>query len=201
MNYHSPMGIAWYWWVFLYISPGIAYAFYHLLKEYFHRPSDFVKNMLEAIGQAKKKSVLDHLLEMFAYSVATICIGLGWPAFFVWAKIKAKEDDAREIERNKPQFMCMPQYLVTKVNPIEAEASNYMNDPLGNVPALPFGHLNQAWGNFLSNMMDPEDELWSFHIPKGSKCGMYAMDSSGDIAGYAKVRRGQILGEFITEND
>ena len=201
MNYHSPMGIAWYWWVCLYISPGIAYAFYHLLKEYFNRPSDFVKGMLAAIGQAKKKSVLDHLLEMFAYSVATICIAVGWPAFFIWEKIKAKEDTAREIERNKPQFMCMPQYLVTKVNPIDAEASSYVSDPLGNIPALPFGHLNKAWDNFLSNMLDPEDELWSFHIPKGSKCGIYAMDSSGDIAGYAKVRHGQILGEFITEND
>jgi hypothetical protein len=30
---------------------------------------------------------------------------------------------------------------------------------------------------------------------------MFAMDSSGDIAGYAKVRHGQILGEFITESD
>jgi hypothetical protein len=91
--------------------------------------------------------------------------------------------------------------LIAIVNPTDAEASSYVNDPLGTVPALPFGHLNQSWGNFLSNMPEPEDELWSFHIPKGSKCGMYAMDSSGDISGYAKVRHGQILGEFITEND
>jgi hypothetical protein len=50
-------------------------------------------------------------------------------------------------------------------------------------------------------MLDLEDELWSFHIPKGSKCGMFGMDSSGDISGYAKVRNGQIHGEFITEAD
>jgi hypothetical protein len=30
---------------------------------------------------------------------------------------------------------------------------------------------------------------------------MFGMNSSGDISGYAKVRNGQILGEFITEND
>ena len=201
MNYHSPMGIEWYWWLCLYTSPGLAYATYHLFKEYRNRPSDFVKGMLEAIGQAKKKSVLDQLLEMFAYSIATVCIAVGWPGFFIWAKIKAKEDDAREIERKKPQFICMPKYLVAKLDPQDAEASNYVNDPLGNIPALPFGHLNQAWGNFLYNMLDPEDELWSFHIPKGSKCGMFGMDSSGDISGYAKVRSGQILGEFITESD
>lgn len=201
MNYQSPMGIAWYWWLCAYTSPGLAYATYHLFKEYFNRPSDFVKGMLEAIGQAKKKSVLDHLLEVFAYSVATLCMALGWPAFLIWSRIKAKEDAARAIERDRPQFICMPKYLVAKVDPEGAEKSSYVNDPLGTVPALPFGHLNQAWGNFLADMLDPEDELWSFHIPKGNKCGMFGMDSSGDISGYAKVRHGQILREFITEND
>jgi hypothetical protein len=157
--------------------------------------------MLEAIGQARKKSVLDCLLETIAYCIATICIAVGWPVFFIWARIKAKEDAAREIEKNKPEFICMPHYLVAKVDPTTAEASSYVNDPLRTVPLLPFGHLNQAWGNFLSNMFEPEEELWSFHIPQGSKCGMFGMDSSGDIAGYAKVRNGQIKGEFITEND
>lgn len=201
MNHQSPMGIAWYWWLCAYTSPGLAYATYHLFKEYFNRPSDFVKGMLEAIGQAKKKSLLDHLLETFAYTIATICIALGWPAFFIWSRIKVKEDAARAIERDKPEFICMPKYLICKVDALDAEASSFVSDPLGTVPALPFGHLNHAWGNFLADMLDPEDELWSFHIPKGSKCGMFGMDSSGDISGYAKVRHGQILGEFITEND
>ncbi len=201
MNYHNPMGIAWYWWLCLYTLPGLAYATYHLLKEYRNRPTDFVKNMLTAIGQAKKKSVLDHLLETFAYTVATICIAFGWPAFLIWSRIKAKEDAAREIERNKPEFICMPEYLIKKVNPQDAEASSYVNDPLGHAPTLAFGHLNHAWGNFLAGMLEPKDELWSFHIPKGSKCGMFGMDSSGDISGYAKVRNGQILGEFVTESD
>jgi hypothetical protein len=128
-------------------------------------------------------------------------MALGWPAFFVWSRIKVKEDAARAIERDKPEFICMPKYLICKVDALDAEASSFVSDPLGTVPALPFGHLNHAWGNFLADMLDPEDELWSFHIPKGSKCGMFGMDSSGDISGYAKVRHGQILGEFITEND
>lgn len=58
MNYQSPMGIAWYWWLCVYTLPGFAYATYHLFKEYFNRPSEFVKDMLEAIGQAKKKAFL-----------------------------------------------------------------------------------------------------------------------------------------------
>ena len=201
MSNYSPMGIAWYWWLCAYISPGLAYAIYHLFKEYLNRPSDFVKGMLKAIGHAKKKSLLDHLLEAFAYTIATLCIALGWPAFLIWSRIQAKKEVAREVERNKPEFICMPKYLVAKVNPLDAEQSNYVHDPLGYAPALPFGHLNQAWVNFLSNMHDPEEELWSFHIPKGNACGMFGIESSGDISGYARVRHGQILEEFITEND
>jgi hypothetical protein len=50
-------------------------------------------------------------------------------------------------------------------------------------------------------MMDPADELWSFHIPKGSKCGRHGFAASADIRGFAHVRSGEILGEFITESD
>ena len=201
MNYQSPMGIEWYWWLCLYTLPGLAYVTYHLLKEYLNRPSDFVKGMLEALGQAKKKSLLDHLLEAFAYSVATICIALGWPAFFVWARIKAKEEEALEIERNKPDFNCLPEHLISKVDPRDIEIASYALDPLGSVPARPFGHLNQCWMNFLAEILEPEDEIWCFYIPKGSKCGTHHFAASSDIRGYAKVRHGEILGEFITESD
>jgi hypothetical protein len=201
MNLTSPMGIEWYWWLCLYTTPGLAYAAYHLLKQYRNRSSEFVREMLKTIRKPKRKSFADYFLEMIAYTMAIICVAIGWPAFFIWEKIKANEEAARELEEDEPQFICTPQHLVAKVDPTVAEASSYVNDPLGLVPALPFGHLNQAWGDFLSDMLDPEDELWSFHIPKKDNCGIYGMDSSGDISGYAKVRRGQVLGEFITESD
>jgi hypothetical protein len=50
-------------------------------------------------------------------------------------------------------------------------------------------------------MTDDVDEMWSFYIPQGSKCGKYRRSASSDIRGYAKVRNGEILGEFITESD
>jgi hypothetical protein len=50
-------------------------------------------------------------------------------------------------------------------------------------------------------MTDDKDEMWSFYIPKGSKTGKYQFECSSDIRGYAKVREGKILAEFITERD
>lgn len=201
MNFSALMGIDWYWYLALYASPGLIYVISQLLKEYRNRPSGFVKGMLAAIGQAKKKSVTDHLVESLAYAIAAVSLTLGWPAFLVWSVSKARKDKARELEEDEPEFDCTPQYLVAKVDPVDAELTSYVIDPLNKVPPLPFGHLNTAWGNFLAEMLDPADELWSFYIPKGESCGPYGFPSSGEIRGFAKVRDGKVLGEFITESN
>jgi len=50
-------------------------------------------------------------------------------------------------------------------------------------------------------MLDEQDELWSFYIPMGSKVGKYQRMCRAEIRGYAQVRDGKILAEFITESD
>ena len=91
-------------------------------------------------------------------------------------------------------------YLVSEVTPIEAEVFNQVHDPLGKAPKLPFGHLNKAWGYLLAEMTEPADQLWSFFIPKDSAIGKYR-SVSGDVRGYAIVRKGKIVGELVVESD
>ena len=195
----SLFGLSWYQLLAIYCLPGVSYAVFHLVGEYRNRPSEFARGMLAAIG--KKKSVVDHLLNVLVYSIAVICIAIGWPLFGIWAIFQSRKEAALEIERNKPDFNCSPEYLICKVDPRDAEIASYVIDPLGTVPPLPFGHLNKAWGNFLADLLDEKDELWSFHITKGSKCGKYGFAASSDIRGFAKVQNGAILSEFITESD
>jgi hypothetical protein len=195
----SLFGLAWYELLAIYTVPGVSYALFHLLKEFRNRPSEFARGMLAAIG--KKKSIIDHLINLSAYSIASLCIAFGWPLFGIWAIFQSRKEAALEIERNKPDFDCLPEYLIVKVNPVDAEIASYVVDPLGTVPSLPFGYLNQGWVNFLADMLDPNDEMWSFHIPKGSLCGKHRFAATSDMRGYAKVRNGEILGEFITEYD
>ena len=90
--------------------------------------------------------------------------------------------------------------LVSEITPIEAEVFNQVHDPLGKVPNLPFGHLNKAWGRLLEEMTEPADQLWSFFIPKDSDIGKYR-SVSGDVRGYAIVRKGKIVGELVVESD
>ena len=195
----SLFGLSWYQLLGIYSLPGVSYAAFHLAREFRNRPSEFARGMLAALG--KKKSVVDHLLNILVYVIAIICIALGWPLFGIWAIFQSRKEAAREIERNKPDFDCLPEHLVSKVDPHEAETASYVIDPFCAVPSLPFGHLNQGWTNFLAEMLDPADEMWSFYIPKGSKCGKHRFPASSDIRGYAKVRNGEILREFISESD
>lgn len=195
----SVFGLSWFELLAIYTSPGLSYALFHLLKEYRNRPSDFARGMLAAIG--KKRSIADHFINILAYTIATFCIAFGWPAFGIWAIVKSRREASLEIERKKPDFTCLHEHLISKVNPTDAEIASYIIDPLGTVPPLPFGHLNHGWVSFLANMLELDDEMWSFHIPKGSECGKHRFAATSEIRGYAMVRNGEILGEFITERD
>jgi hypothetical protein len=195
----SVFGLSWYELMGIYILPGLSYTSFHLIKEFRNRPSQFARDLLSAIGG--KKGVIDQLLNIVVYTIAVICIGFGWPLFGIWAIFQSRKEAAFEIERNKPDFDCLPEHLITRVEPHDAEIASYVIDPLGTVPPLPFGHLNKGWVNFLAEILEPKDEMWSFYIPKGSKHGKYCFAASSDIRGYAKVRNGEILGEFITESD
>jgi hypothetical protein len=192
-------GLSGYELLTIYTLPGVSYALIHLAKEYLNRPSEFARGMLAAIG--KKKSVSDHLINGFAFTIAFLCIAFGWTLFGIWAILQSRGKAALEIERNKPDFNCLPEHLITKVKPHDAEIASYVVDPLGTVPPLPFGHLNKGWGNFLAETLDPADEMWSFYIHKGGEYGKHRFAASSDIKGYAWVRNGEITGEFITESD
>lgn len=180
----------------LYMAPGIFMGVYLLVKAFKDRPSDFAKGLMKVMG--KEITLVDQLKECGVYCFALICVLIGWPGFLIWF-IKDKRDEvSRQEWQAKPDFECGPEYLVAKVDPIDAEITSYISDPLNTVPAVPFGHLNKAWGYFLSNMLDGEGELWSFHIPKGSKTGKYQRESTAEMRGFAWVRDGKILAEFIT---
>lgn len=152
---------------------------------------------MNALG--RDKNFTDRLLNLVVYAIATICIAIGWPLFAIWALFQSRQEVASEIERNKPDFKCLMEHIITRVEPRDAEITSYVVDPLGAVPPLPFGHLNKGWTDFLATMTDEHDEIWSFYIPKGSQHGKHRFAASSDIRGYVRVHNSEILGEFITE--
>jgi len=189
--------VTWVDYFLIYILPGAGMSAYFLLIAWKERPTEFVKGMMKLFG--KETSLIDRLKEFLVYCFAISCVLVGWPGFVIYYFKHKKDEEANKAWQALPDFDCAPEYLLAEVNPIDAEIASYVIDPLGTVPPLPFGHLNQGWVNFLADMTDDADEMWSFYIPKGGKVGKYQFESTSERRGYARVRDGKILAEFITE--
>jgi hypothetical protein len=184
----------------IYLLPGVVLVgiFVSVLLQ--ERPSQFAKSLINALA-GKEMSWLDQAKELAMYCLVFTCALVGWPGLIVFYFKNKKREAANKEWQERPDFDCAPEYLVSQVNPIDAEIASYVVDPLGAVPPLPFGHLNAGWVNFLSDMTDDTDEMWSFYIPKGGKTGKYQFETTSETRGYARVRDGKILAEFITERD
>lgn len=190
---------SWIDWLLIYILPGVLMAAYFLMNAWKERPTEFVKGMMKVMG--KETSLADQAKEILIYCFAISCVLLGWPGFVIYYFKHKKDEAANKAWQALPDFDCSPEYLVAQVNPVDAEVASYVMDPFGAAPPLPFGHLNQGWVNFLADMTDDRDEMWSFYIPKGGKIGKYQLETTSETRGYAKVRDGKIFSEFITERD
>ena len=189
----------WLDYLYIYLMPGAGMAIFFVVNILKDRPSASARDLLKAVG--RETNLADQIKELAVYSLALLCVLIGWPGFVIWLILDKKKEAALQRWENRPDFACAPDYLVAKVDPLDAEITSYVIDPLGHVPSIPFGHLNKAWGIFLTEIVDKEGELWSFHIPKGSKSGKYQMPCTSEMRGFAQVRAGKIIGEFITESD
>ena len=73
----------------------------------------------------------------------------------------------------------------------EIERREKVFDPLGAVPALPFGHLNSAWRRF-AETAGPNDAVWSFSARWKPAWGREELR-----AGYVLVDNGVIGAHFL----
>jgi len=82
-----------------------------------------------------------------------------WPVLLVllvWSRLKRK--DAEPVEE---QFTVPEAGLIEQLSVAEIERREFVDDPLGGAPRLPFGHLNPVWRKHLESVT-PESTLWSF---------------------------------------
>ena len=85
---------------------------------------------------------------------------------FPWHKLKfwtskAARDEPWSLSGDEPEFSVRKEDLIEKLSRELVEEREVVRDPLGAVPALPFGHLNAAWTNFIEKI-EPDCELWLF---------------------------------------
>ncbi len=188
------------YYAWIYVSIGtilLAYFGINALIEY-RQSSSFLKSLQEVMGT--KPSLKDQLSTIAGYFLASLIILFAWPIFISWLGIQKWKERKEQLERRKPKFYCKKEYLRHQVTTDQAERDSYITDPLGMTPKVAFGHLNKAWCTFLAEL-DEGDELWFYVIPVGSKTGKSYVPTKAVMKGYARVRRNEIVGEFVYESD
>lgn len=86
-----------------------------------------------------------------------------WPLVLV---VQARDVPAawRRWRRRQQPFRIRRRHLRNVYTRTEVEAREFVHDPLGGVPALPFGHLHAAWCRF-ADALPPETKFRAFKSP------------------------------------
>lgn len=88
-----------------------------------------------------------------------IFVAAFWPVLLLarlWIAVKGEKPAPEE-----KTFSVQSEDLLQQLTIAEIEKRHHVFDPLGAVPALPFGHLHPAWLAFIEKTR-PDDEIWSF---------------------------------------
>ena len=180
-------------WLWFYLGLGLLFG----MGVYFqnaHKPKSDVGQILASMRGPKSRT--DQILEKVVAAVlGSTLVVTAWPAV-IWFFYKERRNEKREVKRRSDAvFRVRPEDISCQTTIAEVESSNYLKDPLGAVPDLPFGHLNAVWTEFLSKR--PADaQLWSFACDWKSEWG-----TQFSRQGYVWVIDGALSPWMLTQDD
>jgi hypothetical protein len=161
------------------------------------RRSDWVRVAMEAVEPERRTLGYKVRADLAAPALGGVFVWAFWPvALALMAKWKL--DEVREQRgtnglrlggAERPEVE--PEDLLQRTTIEEIEQREIVQDPLGAVPALPFGHLSAGWIRFRSHL-EPGDEIWAFRAVRSDDWG-----GEEQLSGYAAVRLGKVVGHFV----
>jgi hypothetical protein len=150
------------------------------------------RDLLEALDPRLKTRGYRLRTRVLAPLYATVMMVPLWPLMPLSRLIDWLDHRALLRQREEAVFKLRPEYRRERLNVAEVERRETVQDPLGAVPELPFGHLNVAW-QALKASMEPADELWSFSARWDDDWGEPHLRE-----GYAVWRRGKPAGFVLS---
>ena len=153
--------------------------------------SQGLKDILDAMNPERKKLSYKILNNYAVPALASIVVLFFWPAAF-YMKIRDMKDKGAGNGFEEKVFKVVDDDLLSRKTVEQIESLEMIEDPLGAVPPIPFGHLNKCWMDLLTHTL-PKDELWSFKSTWDGDWG------SKDIrCGYVLVRDGSPKEHILT---
>jgi hypothetical protein len=84
-----------------------------------------------------------------------------WPFAWFVGFMSVWEHYRNKVKDKAAVFSVKRKHLKSLCQLTEVEQNSLIHDPLGAVPALPFGHLHAVWSAFVQKKLD-DAQLWSF---------------------------------------
>jgi len=164
------------------------------------------------------KSLAQKLLERRLIPALALLFGwLVWPALLVarlWVALRQRNDpalwslsgdldlnaDSGAMTKVSDDFFTSPhdrvilaKERIKRLNTDEIENGHLIDDPLGAVPALPFGHLNPVWRH-LQTQLTSGRELWRFRSERVGRLKEFQA-----FEGYAVFDGGTYIDHMVTD--
>ena len=188
-------------WLIIYSICGVTFTALMYVKNLYKNATSFASQVQKIL--VSKKSIGDRAIEIIGTSLALFAVSIFWVFFVCWLIYEKFFQKKNADINNESKFNATKDSLIRTINPVEEERNHIIKDPFGRVPGHPFGHLHQAWINFLADS-EPEDEIWSFQINVGDMVTTwYSNDkrpSTRLIKGFACLHGGKVVNEFIYES-
>jgi hypothetical protein len=138
------------------------------------------------------KDIGSWLLALAIWPLAVLIVAGDW-----LSALRRGEIPHRELD---PEARFYAKDNLTEIITIdEAESRERVSDPLGRVPAAPFGHLSAGWKSFLERQPSNKAELWAFDRKFDAKERWSFDRANGSGRGYCWVVDGRITTEIRTE--
>jgi len=151
--------------------------------------SDF----LDTLHPKRKTKRYRILSQQVVPLLAGIAMVLGWPVGLVM-QAKDMADRFAQARREKISVFTVKRAdLRQRMSVAEIEQCEFVLDPLGATPDLPFGHAHAVWEKFLQGMA-PGDQLWRFDSQWTPSWG-----PTEQRRGYAIKRRFQVVAFFTAQ--
>lgn len=164
------------------------------------RPSAWAQAAMEAANPERRTRRYKILANLVAPALAALFILAVWPvALIMAAKWALDSRNQRRFEAEREERKKRPPVehseLRARMTLAEVEDREMVDDPLGAVPLVPFGHLFPAWQRFKSQLTDG-DEIWVFEAEREDDWSQTVVSS-----GYAAVRNGRVIAHFTTRRE
>ncbi len=172
------------------VTLAIVVAEHWLTKE---RASEWLQAFLLAT-QPERENLSYRILNRFVVpALAALAIVLAWPvALYRMGKEFLANREAPDLPEEKSEFKVEREHLQELLTISQIEAREAVEDPLGAVPKLPFGHLNAGWKRFIEGAR-ADEEVWSFTAHWTTAWG-----HEWFRGGYVIVRDGAPTRHFLT---